>query len=230
MAFVRSLSRRYVGNRFTVLLATLLLAIAGHGLTGRLLPLANPLDWLMGISLIAVVFSTQNRTLRWVLGALVTAGAAGRLTQGWLEHPLPGIASQSLAAAAFLVAAGVAVRRALATGPVDAEHVAAALDAYLLVGFAFGIVYSLLESTLPGSFAVGSGAAFSQPRAIYFSFVTQATLGFGDIVPVREEAQGLVVAQGIGGQMYLAVLVARLVSLYSAEPKRAEPKRAEPER
>jgi hypothetical protein len=53
-------------------------------------------------------------------------------------------------------------------------------------------------------------------RAIYFSFVVQATLGFGDIVPVAQHAQGLVVAQGIGGQMYLAVLVARLVSLYSA--------------
>ena len=51
------------------------------------------------------------------------------------------------------------------------------------------------------------------------SFVIQATIGFGDIVPIREHAQGVVVAQGIGGQMYLAVLVARLVSLYSAQEK-----------
>ena len=54
-------------------------------------------------------------------------------------------------------------------------------------------------------------------RAIYFSFVTQATLGYGDIAPLGEQVQGLAVAQGVGGQMYLVVLVARLVSLYSAQ-------------
>ena len=57
-------------------------------------------------------------------------------------------------------------------------------------------------------------------RAIYLSFVTQATLGYGDIVPVGEHAQGVVVAQGMGGRMYLAVLIARLVSLYAAQGNR----------
>jgi hypothetical protein len=62
--------------------------------------------------------------------------------------------------------------------------------------------------------------ALTAPRAIYFSFVTQATLGYGDIVPVGDHAQGVVVAQGMGGQMYLAVLIARLVSLYAAQGNR----------
>jgi len=104
------------------------------------------------------------------------------------------------------------VRRALASGPVDAEHISAALDAYLLVGIAFGAGYWLLEAAVPGSFSLGAGGALTPQRAVYFSFVTQATLGYGDIVPIGEHAEGVVIVQGVGGQMYLAVLVARLVS------------------
>jgi hypothetical protein len=87
------------------------------------------------------------------------------------------------------------------------------------VGIAFGVAYWMLETALPGSFSSVAADGLTPPRAIYFSFVTQTTLGFGEITPLSEPAQGLVIAQGIGGQMYLAVLVARLVSLYSAQEK-----------
>ena len=50
--------------------------------------------------------------------------------------------------------------------------------------------------------------------AIYFSFVTIATLGYGDIVPRSDLARGLTILEGVGGQLFLAVMVARLVSLY----------------
>ena len=73
---------------------------------------------------------------------------------------------------------------------------------------------------MPGSFSLGADLPLTPPRAVYFSFVTQATLGYGDIAPISEHAQGVVIVQGVGGQMYLAVLVARLVSLYSAQEPR----------
>jgi len=212
-----SLAVHYDRHRFVALFAVLALAIAGHGLLGSLLRVANPLDLLLGISLVAVVFSARRGGIRWLLGGLVVGCVAARLTQGLVEHPAPLFVTQSLLAVACVLAAGVALERGLASGPVDAEHICAALDAYLLVGIAFGAGYWLLESAQPGSFSSVSADGFSPPRAVYFSFVTQATLGFGDIVPLREPAQGLVVAQGIGGQMYLAVLIARLVSLYSAQ-------------
>jgi len=49
------------------------------------------------------------------------------------------------------------------------------------------------------------------PTSVYFSFVTLATLGYGDIVPLTPTARGLAVSEAIVGQLYLAVLVARLV-------------------
>lgn len=56
---------------------------------------------------------------------------------------------------------------------------------------------------------------FSRTGAIYFSLVTLATLGYGDIVPRTDVARGLAIVEGVGGQLFLAVLVARLMSLYS---------------
>jgi hypothetical protein len=53
--------------------------------------------------------------------------------------------------------------------------------------------------------------------AIYFSFVTLATLGYGDVVPASGPARALAMLEAVFGQLYLVVLVARLVSLYSRE-------------
>jgi len=215
MGAAGALAHRYAEHRFTVLFAALLLTISGHALVGNLLPVANPLDWLLGLSLLAVVLSVRRGRLRWLLYAAGVGFVGGRFAEPLLDHPAPAFVAQCLFALACLLTAGVAVRRAMTPGPVDAEHVFAALDAYLLVGIALGVAYWLLEIALPGSFSTGP-EGLTPPGAIYFSFVTQTTLGYGDVVPLREEARGIVVAQGVGGQMYLAVLVARLVSLYSA--------------
>jgi hypothetical protein len=108
-------------------------------------------------------------------------------------------------------------RYALSPRAVDAEHILAALDAYLLAGLLFAVAYWMLDRTWAGSFAGATPAALDLPRAIYFSYVTIATLGYGDVVPASAPARGLAVLEGVSGQMYLAVLVARLVSLYARE-------------
>jgi hypothetical protein len=101
-------------------------------------------------------------------------------------------------------------------GKVDAEHLFAALSAYLLAGIYFGLLYWALEQVRPGMFAATN---FSRSGPIYFSFVTLATLGHGDIVPRTDVARGLAVVEGVGGQLFLAVLVARLVSSYSSSAR-----------
>lgn len=219
MGFARSLAHRYVRHRFTVVFGVLLITIAGHGFAAILLPAANPLEWLLGLSLVTVVFSARRGGTRWLLGGLVVSGVVARLMHGLVDHPAPLLVTQGLAALTCLLAAGVAMRRALGSGSVTLEHICAALDVYLLIGIAFGIGYWLMETVLPGSVSSAFAGTLTPARAIYFSFVIQATLGFGDIVPIAEHAQGVVAVQGIGGQMYLAVLVARLVSLYSAQEK-----------
>jgi hypothetical protein len=114
-----------------------------------------------------------------------------------------------------VLATAVAVRHAFGRGVVDRERILAALDAYLLVGFLFGVAYLLVDRLWPASFGGAAAGPLDLPHAMYFSFVTIATLGYGDVVPASPPAWGLAIVEGVSGQMYLAVLVARLVSLYS---------------
>lgn len=152
MGFARSLGHGYAERRLTVLFAVLMITISGHGLVGSLLPVANPLDWLLALSLVAVVLSVRRGRLRWILYAATIGFVGARLVQPMLEHPAPTFVSQALFALACMLTAGVAVRRALGAGPVDGEHIFAALDAYILVGIAFGVGYWMIETAMPGSF------------------------------------------------------------------------------
>jgi len=61
--------------------------------------------------------------------------------------------------------------------------------------------------------------AFSLARGIYFSFVTLATLGYGDLVPNSDLTRGLAVLEAVAGQLYVAVIVARLVGAYAQRPE-----------
>ena len=151
---------------------------------------------------------------------LLTLGGAffvSRSLQAMLGMNIMLPLSEALWGATCLLAMVATARYALRPGVVDAERIFAALDTYLLAGLVFGVCYWVMEQTWPGSFGMGSVRELDLARAVYFSFVTLATLGYGDIVPVSEPARGLAILEAVGGQMYLAVLVARLVSLYSKQ-------------
>ena len=116
-----------------------------------------------------------------------------------------------------LLAAANALRSTLRAVSIESEHIYAALSAYLLAGLSFGVLYWALERAWPGSLNYGGGMVnnfFSEADGIYFSFVTLATLGYGDFVPKTEVARGLAILEAVAGQLYLGVMVARLVSLY----------------
>jgi hypothetical protein len=203
----------YQRRRFAWLFASLLLTLGAGPTLETLAARYNPLEALLALNLVAALASVAHeRAMRLPLllgaGFLVTRGL--RMALG---APVLLAFSDGLWVTAIVLVMAGSVRHALRAGIVDSERIFAALDAYLLAGLLFGVAYSLLEQAWPGSF--GGASPFDLGRAIYFSFVTIATLGYGDIVPVSEPARGLAAVEGVSGQMYLAVLVARLVSLYS---------------
>jgi len=85
----------------------------------------------------------------------------------------------------------------------------------------FSYIYFLIEYIEPASFTIRGNIipAFPHPyylaQMLYLSFITLLTIGFGDIVPVRDMGQTAVVLEGIIGQFYIAILVSRLVAVYS---------------
>ena len=114
-------------------------------------------------------------------------------------------------------------RSVLRQKQVTGETISLAISIYLLFGLTWGLLYAVIFECQPQAFSFGgapflTGAASNDSRQvfpvlIYFSLTTLSTIGYGDITPVTLQARYAAVAEGITGQLYLAILVARLVRI-----------------
>lgn len=107
---------------------------------------------------------------------------------------------------------------------VSADTICGALAAYLLIGVGWAFAHALLDQLVPGSIE-GLRASSGLKRYdeyLGYSFVTLTTLGYGNVVPANAKADALATGEAIVGQMYMAVLVARLVALNLATRLRRE--------
>jgi len=98
---------------------------------------------------------------------------------------------------------------------ISGETIKGSIAVYFLMGFLWAYLYVILVMLSPGaiSFPLGS-TEFS--RITYFSFTTLTTLGYGDVTPVSWMARNLTILESTFGQLYVAVLIARLVGLHIA--------------
>jgi hypothetical protein len=102
-------------------------------------------------------------------------------------------------------------------GPVTGHRVRGAIAAYLLMAILFAYIYIFVAAVVPGSFQLPAWVTEAGPdRAevfFYFSMVALTTTGFGDITPIHPLARSLVMFEALIGQLYPAILIARLVTL-----------------
>lgn len=104
---------------------------------------------------------------------------------------------------------------------VTMETLRGVICAYFLAAFIFGYIYLLLEYLSPGTFLIRTETLpiYPHPRyfsdMLYFSFITLLTIGYGDVIAAKEWGQTAAVMEGLLGQFYIAILVARIVAVYS---------------
>lgn len=205
-------AQSYLRHRHSILFYTLLVTMVAGPVLDTLKLSGILFESLVAVSVLAAVMPEAVKGRRLLLVLMAVAWPARVLTV-WLEQRVFAAVTLGIWTLIGFLAAAEALRFAMRAAKVDARHLYAALSAYLLAGLCFGLLYWVLEQISAGSFSISG--KFSQTTAIYFSFVTLATLGYGDITPRAEVARGLAMLEGVGGQLFLAVLVARLVSLYS---------------
>ncbi len=100
---------------------------------------------------------------------------------------------------------------------VNSDVICGSISGYLLLGITSAFFMTMVEYLIPNSFAINSDITSREEvfqSLFYYSFVTLATIGYGDITPVTPLARTLSITLGISGQMYLTILVAILVSKY----------------
>jgi hypothetical protein len=151
---------------------------------------------------------------RWLLTVLV-------VDTGLLALGLAGVATDSSSARALsnagfglllFATALVVLRRVLGHQTVTSRTLSGAVSAFLFVGLAFACFAEATVLWDPQAYSTNDGDT-TFAAMLYFSFVTQATLGYGDIVPVSSTARSFATMQAVAGQIYLVTIVARLVSL-----------------
>jgi hypothetical protein len=90
-----------------------------------------------------------------------------------------------------------------------------AAAAYLMIGVMWSIFFTIIDRVEGPAFAIRDASGPMQLNdLLYFSFGTLTTSGFGDIVPVTRVARTAAMIEGIVGQLFIAILIARLVGVY----------------
>lgn len=169
---------------------------------------------VLGIAGVLAVTRTSTTRLAGFALALIPAGLA------WIDAFAPhmglGAARSLCGIVALLILAGVALRLVLAPGVITASRIGGSIAVYLIVALAFGEAFWLLEQVRPSSIqfaAMPVSRDVVHADLVYFSIATLTTLGFGDILPISTLARVMVTLEALFGQLYLVVLVGRLVSL-----------------
>jgi hypothetical protein len=156
------------------------------------------------------------RERRWVV-RLVVGFALVALPIRWAaflapEGALP-VWSVATSVVAFGLLALVVLAKVLRPGMITAHRLQGAVAAYLLFGLVWAKAYEWIFLTYPGAFAGALGGEDGRSPWVYYSLVTLTTMGYGDITPVHPLARSLAVGEALTGQLYLAILISRLVAL-----------------
>ena len=149
--------------------------------------------------------STFYIVLALALGWLVSQPALGVVDHTWVSSTL-------LTALLFTVLLLVG-RKTLIADEVNLETISAAMAGYLIIGCIWSNVYLLISACDLGAFSSNSHLALNPNAAIYFSLQTLTTLGSGDILPVNPFARILTAFEAVTGQFYVAIVIARLITL-----------------
>lgn len=146
------------------------------------------------------------------------------LAAKWINHLRPDLMPPVVYVCGAILFFGFVVAqllRFIVRAPrVDANVLCAGVAGFLLLGLVWMPVYLLVARLNPAAFTVpagsGAGATLDGFSAFYFSFITLCTVGYGDVTPLSKVARMLAVTEAITGLFYMAVLISRLVSVYSS--------------
>ena len=171
-------------------------------------------DVLLSLILISGAVTVSGR--RWP--AIVATGLATvTLTARWavvsgLTWSFLPVADAVLSFASLATLAGLVLFQVLRQGAITIHRVLGAVAAYLLLGFAWSSAYELVLEMNREAFRFPDANA-DQLSLLYYSFVTLTTVGYGDITPAVPAARSLSMAEALVGQLFPAVLIARLVAM-----------------
>jgi Ion channel len=195
-------------------------------LAARGLPIAQTIAELLVLAVLLIVVMLSQRRGAIFLILAAAAVIAASIFFGSVWPPIARIAIRRGGdILAFSVLIWVVVHAVYAPGRITFRRLQGAIVVYLSIGTIFASLYGLIWELEPAAFANLHPSSESSEIAtmLYFSLTTLTTTGYGDIVPVDPFARSLSNLEAIIGQLYLAVTIARLVTLELADRRERDP-------
>lgn len=178
--------------------------------------------FLLGATILVALHTSSASRRLMIIGALcfalgVLTALIGAL---WPAYQNIGQLGPVISGLLLVVAMVVIVRRIVAHTVVTVQTVLGAIDVYLLIGMVFALLYAGLDIISPAPFFVGTPHATTNDF-LFFSYTTLTTVGYGNLIPQSNVGMTMAMVEALFGQIYLVIVVARLVSLWGqARPGR----------
>ena len=211
-----SLTQACFKDRFLFLLISILCLLVIAPIFKGFVGIRILMDIFFTSILISAVYAVSRKKYILLTAALL---ALPMLVSIWISHfvDMPFLVFVGdcfgIAFIAFLVV--VILSFIFSEHEVTINVIYASIVVYLLIAIMWAFIYLVLESIHPGSFATGEGQIEAGRRLyIYYSFVTITTLGYGDITPTTDLANSFSFLEAVTGQLYIAILIARLVGIH----------------
>ncbi len=181
-------------------------------------------ELMFDLILLSGVYSVGPGRHRWPFLVLTIVTLGARWSELVLGFGGPYLTAEALTAIWLCYAISIVVAHLFQTRDVSLDTISGAVVTYLLAAVAFGTLFQIIEMKAPGSFAglpddMGHDRRDLSSTMLYFSLVCITTMGYGDIVPASNLTRPLAVIEGVFGQLYLAVMIARLVGLHLASDR-----------
>ena len=205
------------GNLIAVIFFIFFIITALETLSTReIAPKSHFITWLIRIAAAGAVLTDISQA---ILHTLAEKGGEG--TDPWWLLAITFISL--IGYATLIIILIIFILKDLFAGTrVTLDKLFGAITVYFLLGILWALLYHMPELFQPGSLIYMGGEEIKDnyPVLQYFSFTTLCTLGYGDIIPGTKLTMVLSNLEAIVGSLYLAILVARLVGLYTAQASR----------
>lgn len=204
-----------IGESYTLLLFALLGWQAANALIpmeGAWAQLINSLSFL-GLLLAAAMTAAQSVAARRLRVAVALVLSVGVVTNNFWPHPRFLWIWFSIVLLFLSYIGWQIITHVLSQTRVTGDVLAGAICGFLFLTVNWAVLYLVIETLVPGSFLENGKPVATNGWATYFSAVTMSTLGYGDILPMTRLARFVASFEAIFGQLYLVILVGRLVGM-----------------
>ncbi len=205
-------------GRFLNLLIYILVLIAIQPFDEAIGEFGLLLDIIVTFILVSAIYAVSHKNTHTIIGILL---AVPLLASMWTKQ-LAGIRWMQIpetffGLAFFFFIIVIILKFIFNEDEINRDIIAGAAAVYLLLAIAWAYAYRAIEVLQPGSFAIADAQNVTYGIALYYSFVTITTLGYGDIFPITTTARSFAILEAIVGQLYLVITIALLVGVHVSQ-------------